>query len=181
MSDNPFGEPDDSERTIIGRGAPRPVAQVPAQPAPMAPPPSSGPAPRLAGEADALPKIGVGPLAAAASPLLQILARLANAGVAGQPPVDELRERALAALRAFEGDARNIGATAEEIRAAHYVISAALDDVVLSTPWGAQSAWAQKSLVSTFHQETRSGERVFDLLAGMSKDPGRYKGALEVT
>ena len=178
MSDNPFGEPDDSERTVVGRGAPRPVAQVPVQAAPV---PSSGPAPRLAGEAEALPKIGVGPLAAAASPLLQILARLANAGVAGQPQVEELRERALAALRAFEGDARNIGATAEEIRAAHYVVSAALDDVVLSTPWGAQSAWAQKSLVSTFHQETRSGERVFDLLAGMMKDPGRYKGALEVT
>ncbi len=180
MSDNPFGEPDDSERTIIGRGAARPVAQVPP---PTASPsmPSAGPAPRLPGEAEALPKIGVGPLAAAASPLLQILARLANAGVAGQPSVEELRERALTALRAFEGDARAAGTTAEEIRAAHYVVSAALDDVVLSTPWGAQSAWAQKSLVSTFHQETRSGERVFDLLTGMMKDPGRYKGALEVT
>ena len=180
MSDNPFGEPDDSERTIIGRSAARPVAQVPPTAAPP-PMPSAGPAPRLPGEAEALPKIGVGPLAAAASPLLQILARLANAGVAGQPSVEELRERALTALRAFEGDARAAGTTAEEIRAAHYVVSAALDDVVLSTPWGAQSAWAQKSLVSTFHQETRSGERVFDLLTGMMKDPGRYKGALEVT
>jgi type VI secretion system protein ImpK len=159
---------------------PRPVASAPSAPPPQAT--SAGAAaPRLAGEAEALPKVGPGPLAAAASPLLQILARLANAGVAGQPPVEELRERALRALRAFEADARDSGATAEEIRAAHYVVSAALDDVVLGTPWGAQSAWAQKSLVSTFHQEVRSGERVFDLLAGMQKDPGRYKGALEVT
>ena len=179
MSDNPFGEPDDSDRTMVGRGAAQPARPVAAAPPPAVTPAAA--APRLAGEAEALPKIGVGPLAAAASPLLQILARLANAGVAGQPPVEQLRERALAALRAFEGDARAIGATAEEIRAAHYVVSAALDDVVLSMPWGAQSAWAQGSLVSTFHQETRSGERVFDLLAGMMKDPGRYKGALEVT
>ncbi|WP_421988709.1 type VI secretion system protein TssL, long form [Roseococcus sp.] len=181
MSDNPFGEPEDNDRTIIGRGVtPRPVASAPAAPPPQGAAPASA-APRLAGEAEALPKVGPGPLAAAASPLLQILARLANAGVASQPPVEELRERALRALRAFEADARDSGATAEEIRAAHYVVSAALDDVVLSTPWGAQSGWAQKSLVSTFHQEVRSGERVFDLLAGMQKDPGRYKGALEIT
>lgn len=185
MSDNPFGEPEDNDRTVVGRGAQRPMASAPQGAAP--PPPQQqqaapgAAAPRLAGEAEALPKVGPGPLAAAASPLLQILARLANAGVAGQPPVEELRERALRALRAFEADARDSGATAEEIRAAHYVVSAALDDVVLSTPWGAQSAWAQKSLVSTFHQEVRSGERVFDLLTGMQKDPGRYKGALEIS
>ena len=177
MSDNPFGEPDDAERTVVGRGAGRPVPVVAAPTVMAAPGPA---APRLAGEAEALPKVGPGPLAAAAAPLLQILARLANAGVSGQPQVEELRERALRALRAFEADAREVSATPEEIRAAHYVLCAALDDVVLSMPWGAQSAWAQKSLVSTFHQETRSGERVFDLLEGMKKDPGRYKGALEV-
>ncbi|NDG47765.1 MAG: type VI secretion system protein TssL [Rhodospirillales bacterium] len=178
MSDNPFGEPDDAERTVVGRPALRPVAQV-AQGA-MPPHQPGAAAPRLAGEAEAFPKVGLGPLAAAASPLLAILARLANAGIASQPPVDELREHALRILRTFEADARNAGSTAEEIRAAHYVLCAALDDVVLSMPWGAQSIWAQKSLVSTFHQETRSGERVFDLLTGMMKDPGRYKGALEV-
>ena len=179
MSDNPFGEPDDAERTVVGRSGARPipVAAAPTVVTPAAPGPA---ALRLAGEAEAMPKVGPGPLAAAAAPLLQILARLANAGLAGQPQVEELRERSLRALRAFEADAREVGSTAEEIRAAHYVLCAALDDVVLSMPWGAQSAWAQKSLVSTFHQETRSGERVFDLLEGMKKDPGRYKGALEV-
>lgn len=183
MSDNPFGEPEDNDRTVVGRVPQQPVASAAAAPPPPShrPAPGGTAAPRLAGEAETLPKVGPGPLAAAASPLLQILARLANAGVAGQPPVEELRERALRALRAFEGDARDAGATAEEIRAAHYVLSAALDDVVLGTPWGAQSSWAQKSLVSTFHQEVRSGERVFDLLTGMQKDPGRYKGALEIT
>ena len=181
MSDNPFGEPEDNDRTVVGRVPQRPVASASSAPPPPSPPGGGAAAPRLAGEAEALPKVGPSPLAAAASPLLQILARLANSGVSGQPQVDELRERALRALRAFETDARESGATAEEIRAAHYVLCAALDDVVLSMPWGAQSSWAQKSLVSTFHQEVRSGERVFDLLTGMQKDPGRYKGALEIT
>lgn len=183
MSDNPFGEPQDSDRTMIGRGgAPRPV--VPAEPPTVvggAPLPPTQRAQPLAGEAEALPRVGPGPLAAAASPLLEMLARLANAGLAGAPNPEELRERALRAFRQFEQDARETGTTPEEIRAAHYVLCAALDDVVLSTPWGAQSGWAQKSLVSTFHQEVRSGERVFDLLTGMMKDPGRYRGALELT
>ncbi|PZW50999.1 type VI secretion system protein ImpK [Humitalea rosea] len=181
MSDNPFGEPEDADRTVVRGGAARPAGTPPLAGPPAPPPRAAAPAqPRLAGEAEALPKVGPGPLAAAAAPLLEMLARLANAGVASQPNIEELRERALRGLRQFEVDAREVGATPEEIRAAHYVVSAALDDVVLGTPWGAQSAWAQKSLVSTFHQETRSGERVFDLLAGMQKDPGRYKGALEI-
>ncbi len=182
MSDNPFGEPADSDRTVI-RGAggatppPRPAA-------PMPPPQMAAPAARaqpLAGEAEALPRVGPGPLSAAASPLLEMQARVANAGLAGAPNPEELRERALRAFRQFEMDAKATGASAEEIRAAHYVLCAALDDVVLSTPWGAQSGWSAKSLVSTFHQETRSGERVFDVLTAMMKDPGRYRGALELT
>jgi len=144
--------------------------------------PSAGPAaPQLPGEAETFPKIGPSPLAAAAAPILAILGRLANGGIAGQPQVEELRERAVRAFRAFEADARSASSTASEIRAAHYVLCAAFDDVLLNTSWGAQSNWAQKSLGSTFHQDTRSGERVFDLLAGMMRDPSSYKGALEVT
>lgn len=178
MSDNPFGEPEDADRTVI-RGA-MPRAPSPAIPVPVPQAVAAEAAPRLPGEAEELPRVGPGPLAAAASPLLAILARLANAGVAGQPNVEALHTSAMRALRVFEAEARAASATAEEIRAAHYMLCAALDDAVLSTPWGAHSPWAQRSLVSSFHQETRSGERVFDLLAGMMKDPGRYKGALEV-
>ena len=53
---------------------------------------------------------------------------------------------------------------AEQIRAAHYVLCATLDDVVLNTPWGSQSPWATSSLISTFHRETGSGDRFFALL-----------------
>jgi len=179
MSDNPFGEPDDNDRTMIRGTGGQPAAPRP----PAAPPPITPSAPRalaLAGEAEALPRVGPGPLSAAASPLLEMQARLANAGLAGPPNPDELRERALRAFREFEKDARATGASSEEIRAAHYVLCAALDDVVLSTPWAGQSGWAAKSMVSTFHQETRSGERVFDVLAAMMKEPGRYRGALEL-
>ncbi|RVT98815.1 type VI secretion system protein TssL [Rhodovarius crocodyli] len=192
MSDNPFDEEGDADKTVVGRQGipardpgqglhsmgtppPRPMAQQP-----MAPPPPSGPAPRLGGEAGLVPLVGIVPLAAAAAPLLEILSRLVQAGPNASINANELRERTMRALRQFEADATGVGATAEDIRAAHYVICAALDDVVLGTNWGATSAWASHSLVSTLHGEVRSGERVFDLLGNMQKDPGRFRGALEV-
>ena len=199
MSDNPFAEPNDSDRTVVrGPGGaappPRPAQPQPGFGGPAAPvggfgglPTGAAPsgraesAPRLAGEAEALPKTGIGPLAAAAQPLLDLLGRLANAGMTAPPQGEELRERALRAFRQFEEDARDAGVSAEQVRAAHYILCASLDDVVLSYNWGQGSVWSVQSLVATFHQEVKSGDRFFDVLAGMQKDPGRWKDALEVT
>jgi len=199
MSDNPFSEPDDSDRTVVRgpqpRGAARPAASAGAAPSPSGNPfadapmrPPSAPAaaataavaPRLAGEAEELPRVGLSPLAAAAAPLLDLLARLSNANAVSVPNAEEVRERAVRGLRQFETDARDAEVPADQVRAAHYCVAAALDDVALATPWGAASGWGARSLVSTFHQEVRSGERFFDLLTGMQKDPGRYRQALEV-
>lgn len=179
MSDNPFSEPDDSDRTVVRgpAGAPPPppprATAAPAAPQPMAP--------RMAGEAEALPKVGLSPMAAAAAPLLDLLARIGAGPQAAQVQnPEELRERAMRALKAFEGECRAMEASPDQLRAAHYALCAALDDVALATPWGQASGWATRSLVSSFHQEVRSGERFFDLLAGMQKDPGRYLNALEI-
>lgn len=183
MSDNPFAEPDDSDRTVV-RGpqrASQPTrAAAPAQ-APAAPPPGglAPPPPSMAGEAEAIPKVGMGPLAAAAAPLLDLLARIA-AGVHATDP-GEVRERAARGLRQFEADARDSGCSPDELRAAHYALCAALDDVALASPWGQGSVWSTRSLVSSFHQEVKAGERFFDMLGAMQKDPGRYRQALEIS
>jgi len=196
MSDNPFAEPNDSDKTVVrgpGGGTPPPRPAPPPGVAPggpvggpgglpggAAPAARAEPAPRLAGEAEALPKVGIGPLAAAAQPLLDLLGRLATAAMTAPPRGEELRERAIRALRQFEIDARDAGISAEQLRAAHYLLCASLDDVVLSYNWGQGSVWSVQSLVATFHQEVKSGDRFFDVLAGMQKDPGRWKDALEV-
>lgn len=199
MSDNPFAEPNDSDRTVVrGPGGaappPRPAQPQPGFGAPSGPigggpglPGGGAPAgrvesaPRLAGEADAVPKTGIGPLAAAAQPLLDLLGRLANAGMTTPPQGGELRERTLRAFQQFETDAAAAGIPAEQVRAAHYILCASIDDVVLSYNWGQGSVWSVQSLVATFHQEVKSGDRFFDVLAGMQKDPGRWRDALEVT
>jgi type VI secretion system protein ImpK len=173
MSDNPFAEPDDSDRTVIrpapgGRRAPAPPME--------AAPAEAAPIPVQAG-AEAL-SMGGSPLLAAATPLLQLLARLRN--TRNMPDAGELRERAVQALRRFEADARAAGIPIEQLRPAHYALCASLDDVVLATPWGSQGPWAARSLVSTFHQEVRSGERFFDILNQIRQNTSGYLAVLEL-
>jgi type VI secretion system protein ImpK len=186
MSDNPFSEPEDTDRTIIrvpGGAAPPPprTGGMPTAAAATSAPPAAAMAPRLAGEAEALPKVGISPVAAAAAPLLDLLARIGAGPEASQVgDAEGLRDRAVRALQAFEVQCKADEIADDQIRAAHYALCAAIDDVALATPWGQSSSWATRSLSSTFHQDVRSGERFFDLLDGMQKDPGRYRAALEI-
>jgi type VI secretion system protein ImpK len=180
-TDNPFGEPDDSDRTVI---RPAPGGRRPG-PAPSAAPPdafarpdSFAAAPAAVMEGAETITLGTNPLTAFAAPLLQLLARLRN--TAGQPDAGDLRERATAELRRFEKAAREGGIPIEQLRPAHYALCASLDDVVLNTPWGSSGVWDQRSLVSTFHQEVGSGERFFELLKQMKEVPGSYLPVLEL-
>lgn len=176
--DNPFSEPEDDDRTII-RPAPggRRAAPPPAA-APAAPPAAAAPAAAPAGEAVDIAQPGLAPLLAAAQPLLQLLARLRN--TLNQPDQADLRERAVRALRRFEQAAREGGVPMEQLRPAHYALCASLDDVVLNTPWGSTGQWSVGSLVSTFHQEVRSGERFFDVLGQVKQNPGTFLPVIEL-
>jgi type VI secretion system protein ImpK len=183
MSDNPFSEPDDSDRTVI-RPAPggRRATPPPQQPAPSQPFREAAPQPARAAPipAEGAEKIsfGLNPLVEAAAPLLQLLGRLRN--TYSQPDPGELRERAIQQIRAFEQAARDGGVPMDQLRPAHYALCASLDDVVLNTPWGSSGGWAARSLVSTFHQEVRSGERFFDLLTQLRQNPGTFLPVLEL-
>ncbi len=176
MSDNPFSEPDDADRTVI---RPTPGRRA------AAPPPLIAEAPPLTRAAMAAPSdgaerisFGLNPLIEAAAPLLQLLGRLRNTYT--QPDAADLRERAIQQLRVFEQASRDGGVALDQLRPAHYALCASLDDVVLNTPWGNSGPWASRSLVSTFHQEVRSGERFFDLLAQLRQNPGTFLPVLEL-
>jgi type VI secretion system protein ImpK len=175
MSDNPFSEPERTERTLI---RPVPGGRTPApRPSDTPSPEAQGPvAPAADDAASTAP--GVSPLVAAAAPLLQLLARLRN--TLNQPDPGDLLERAVRAMRAFEQHVRDLGIPIEQLRPAHYALCASLDDVVLNTPWGSTGVWAAGSLGSTFHQEVRSGERFFDLLSQMRQNPGKFLPIIEL-
>ena len=185
MSDNPFAEHGDDDHTVI-RPMPGGRRLPPAAPAPPREPEAAGdpaaksshelPAASAAGVTDA--RLGLNPLVAAATPLLALMARLRDTPRGPDPTV--LRERAIEALGRFGAEARAAGVATELVRPAHYALCASLDDIVLATPWGQQGAWSTGSLVSTFHQEVRSGERFFDTLAKLRETPGTALPALEL-
>ncbi|KAA5612720.1 type VI secretion system protein TssL, long form [Rhodovastum atsumiense] len=166
MSDNPFAEPGDDERTVI---LPAGAARTTAPP----PPPPSG-----TGDFVELPALGTSPVLAAAAPVLALVARIGN--VLSLPDPAALRDSAIAEMRRYEQTLRDLRLPAEQIRTAHYALCASLDDVVLNTPWGRSGAWADASLVSTFHQEVRSGDRFFELLGRLCQNAGRFLPVVEL-
>lgn len=191
---DPFAEPDDSERTVIrpnpgGRrtsGA-APAAASPgvpsyAQPqAPTAassvgygvPPPASAPSGQSDGKAGESPiqlaMTGMNRLNATAATLFALISRIRNRAQHLEP--DTLRRNVVAEVRAFESRAIAAGIDPNQVKIARYAICATLDDVVLNTPWGEQSNWALQSMVGTFHKETVGGDRFYDVLARLEKDP----------
>jgi type VI secretion system protein ImpK len=191
MSDDPFSEPDDSERTVIrpapgGRRPAAPAAPQQAAPSPFAsrpmPPvqpaaPMQPTAPLPAEGAETI-SFGLNPLVSAAAPLLQLLGRLRT--TYSQPNVEDLRERSIQQVRTFERQARDASVPMEQLRPAHYALCASIDDVVLNTPWGSSGSWGARSLVASFHQEVRAGERFFALLGQMRENPGAYLPVLEL-
>jgi type VI secretion system protein ImpK len=196
MQDNPFAEPDDTDLTVIrpAPGGRRAAPPPPTQPAATRIVAAGAEEPTQVAAAPVRPRVatlspasspvsevttaGADPLIAAATPLLQLLARLRN--TLTQPDAGDLRERTAREIRAFEQRTTAAGIAPHVLRLAHYALCASLDDVVLNTPWGSEGGWNRRSLVSTFHQEVRGGERFFDILDLARKTPARFRPVLEL-
>ncbi|MCH2164944.1 MAG: type IVB secretion system protein IcmH/DotU [Marinovum sp.] len=202
MSDNdPFAEPDDGDRTVIkpnpgGRRSLSSQPKVDQQPAKRSDPFSQrSEVTQGAGQPMGIPTAnvsssetasepgveagmtGMNQINASAATLFSIVARIRNRAQHNDP--EKLRRAVVAEVRSFENRALQSGVDAQDVKIARYAICATMDDVVLNTPWGGQSIWATQSMVGTFHKETVGGDRFYDLLARLEKDPGNNIDLLE--
>ena len=91
-----------------------------------------------------------------------------------------MRDRTAREMREFERRARDAEIPMEQMRPAHYALCASLDDVVLNTPWGAHGRWKDRTLSSTFHNDSGSGEGFFDQIRLMRGEPERHQNVLEL-
>jgi type VI secretion system protein ImpK len=174
MSDDPFADPADSDRTMI---RPLPGGRRAAGPEPT-PSPRAVPPPGL--DLVAVPSIGISKLVAIAAPLLAAAIRIAGGRGSRAPDPELLRRGMVDEVRRFERNALATGMDTRPLRAARYALCATIDDLVLSTPWGAASSWSQQSLTSIFHTEVTGGERFFDILEQMQKDLGHNGEVVEL-
>jgi type VI secretion system protein ImpK len=169
--DDPFGLYDAGDRTVFTR--PQPGGRGPApRPSPSAPP-------AYGSSADlGLAASHRNPLVAAAGALLSLAPQLKTASPPSRP--EDLRERVLAELRRFEDRATAQGVPHRLAQQTAWSLSALIDDIVLNTPWGRHSSWPQQNLVATLFREVNAGERFFERLAELERDPGQNRDLLEV-
>jgi|SRR5450830_14514 len=121
---------------------------------------------------------GLNPLESAAGPLLALLTRLRN--TIAHPAPASLRAQLLAYLRQFEERAESAGMARNEVLLARYALCTALDEAVLSTPWGSAGDWGKQSLLITVHNEAWGGEKVFQLLDHCLQSPRERLYLLEL-
>jgi len=122
--------------------------------------------------------ISLNPLVAAASSLLSEVVRLKHS-YEGED-LHALNQRLSTELKLFEHRALHDGAESSQVMAARYVLCTAIDEAVVTTPWGNESEWSQMSLLSGFHNETFGGEKFFQLLERLSRNPVKHLPMLEL-
>lgn len=157
-----------------GRGAPRPTPQRSAGAVPRhqtAPVMDPSPASFETGK-------GLNPLVNNAGTLLAVFEKTRQSMVHSDVP--GLHQRLVNEMRKFETAIRGMGLQQEIVLAARYVLCSALDEAVLNTPWGSESAWAQRTMLSMFHNETSGGEKFFLILDRMRQSPAENLDMLEL-
>ncbi|MCC6076024.1 type IVB secretion system protein IcmH/DotU [Pseudomonas sp. GCM10022188] len=122
--------------------------------------------------------LSLNPLVAAASALLSEVVRLKHSLAAED--LHELNQRLGGELKLFEHRALHDGAESSQVMAARYVLCTVLDEAVVTTPWGNESEWSQMSLLSSFHNETFGGEKFFQLLERLTRNPVKHLPMLEL-
>jgi len=169
--DDPFGDLPEQERTII---RPSPGGRKPIVTAPLSASPPPAPL-----NIDDLGHFGaLNPLVAAANPLLTLAVQLRNTPAVGD--LARLRDTLSRAVREFESDARGKGIRGEVVIAARYCLCTFLDEIIATTPWGAGGAWANSSLLVSFHNESWGGEKFFALLKRVGEDAQSSVDLLEL-
>lgn len=178
---------DNSDKTVFRqpkpggdrtRMKPSPGGAGMATPEPVAPPPRRAPIPAPVEPEVLLSHRGLNPLVSAADTLIAVHGKVSQS--ARHPDVAGLYRQLTQEIRNFETQARERGIQPEIVLAARYVLCSVLDEAVLNTPWGSDSPWAQRSLLSAFHNETSGGEKFFLILDRMRQAPAENLDMLEL-
>ncbi|NVZ22039.1 type IVB secretion system protein IcmH/DotU [Pseudomonas costantinii] len=123
-------------------------------------------------------KMDLNPLVAAASALLSQVTLLK--GYSGRESLGTVNDRFSSLVTQFEAHALRLGGESSQVISARYVLCSVIDEAVVTTAWGSRSDWPKMSLLSRFHNETFGGEKVFQLLERLSRDPIKHLAMLEL-
>jgi type VI secretion system protein ImpK len=178
--------PNDSDKTVFKQpkpGGDRTVMKpspgrrtAPSPPPRQQQPSAAGPVDREA----AYFRVGVGlnPLVSAATTLLAVFEKTRHS--LSHQDVGGLHQRLVNEMRVFETRLNDLGSPKEVVLASRYLLCSVLDEAVLNTPWGSESPWSQRTLLTVFHNETAGGEKCFIILDRMRERPAENLDFLEL-
>lgn len=169
MRPSPGGRTSSNQPTApVGGGIPQPGRSAPQTRAPQ----------HDTGAAYFRTDRGLNPLVNAASTLIAVYEKTRQS--LQHPDVGGLHQRLVNEIKAFEARARDQGIRQEIILSSRYLMCSVLDEAVLNTPWGSESAWAQRTLLTVFHSETSGGEKSFLILDRMRQAPADNLDIIEL-
>lgn len=190
MSDDDiFSQFDGSDRTLLNTnntgdrtilkpmpGGRRPNSNVPPSSQEI-PPPQMAKVP-LSSLHNVLDASNSNPIISVAKPLLSLLNRLSQTHQHND--IQGLYNRTIQEIRNYESNAKQKGIDNKQVLIARYILCAAIDEMVLNTPWGSTSFWPSKSLLSTFHKESTGGQKFFTILEQLQHNPAANIDLLEL-
>ncbi|CAL8475243.1 type VI secretion system protein TssL, long form [Caballeronia sp. S22] len=122
------------------------------------------------------------PLLEAARPLLRALADMPKHLQAGAGL--RLRELLEQEVRSFRRLCEQSNIRRDHMIGASYCLCTALDESVGQTSWGhateAAADWIRKGLASTFHEDTKGGDKTYLLIGRLLSDTQEHRDLLEV-
>ena len=121
---------------------------------------------------------GMNPMVDAASTLIAVFQKTRQS--VSHRDVGGLHQRLTSEIRQFEDSLKMMQIKPEVILSARYCVCTVLDEAVLNTPWGSESGWSQRTLLSIFHNETAGGEKFFQILERMKEYPADNIDILEL-
>ncbi len=112
-----------------------------------------------------------------ATPLMGLAVRLRE--MERCDDIESLHRRVENDIAAFETELTNRKYDKATVIAARYCLCSFVDEAVMSTPWGAESFWPERTMLSLFHNESWGGEKFFGVLERVLDQSGRFQELLE--
>lgn len=122
------------------------------------------------------PRAGLNPMVDAASYLFTVMGQLKTTSHFHH--LDKLHKELVHEIDAFQRTVEQHHYNGEYIQVCRYVVCAALDELISSTPWG-QDQWEPYSLLAAYHQDMNHREKFFTIMEHAIKEPAYYIDLME--
>lgn len=127
--------------------------------------------------AEALGSAKSGSLLVLSAAILSLAARLRS--MVNYPDVEELKRKLAQEVGEFQRSALSSGISQDKVEMASYALCTFLDETIQNTPWGSQCNWGHQSLLILFHKEAFGGERFFQIIENIVKQPAQNLQLIE--